>query len=109
MAKYLLKASYSAEGIQGVMKAGGTARVEAVKKALASVDGSVESFYFAFGGDDVYVTVDAPNNVAAAAVAAAVGASGALARYETVVLLTAGEIDDAMKMAVSYAPPGGGN
>jgi hypothetical protein len=38
--------------------------------------------------------------------AAAVGSSGALARYETVVLLTAEEIDEAMKMAVSYAPPG---
>ena len=109
MAKYLIKASYSADGIKGVMKSGGTARVEAVKKALASVDGSVESFYFAFGTDDVYVTVDAPGNVAAAAVAAAVGSSGALARYETVVLLAPAEIDDAMKLAVSYAPPGGGN
>lgn len=43
------------------------------------------------------------------AMACAVGSSGALARYETVVLLTADEIDDAMKIAVSYAPPGGGN
>ncbi len=106
MAKYLIKASYNAEGIKGVMKAGGTARVDAVKKAIETVDGSIESFYFAFGGDDVYVTVDAPNNLAAAAMAAAVGSSGAIARYETVVLLTVDEIDDAMKMAVSYAPPG---
>jgi uncharacterized protein with GYD domain len=106
MAKYMIKASYSTEGVKGVMKGGGSARVEAVEKAIASVNGSVESFYFAFGGDDVYVTVDAPDNVAAAAMAAAVGSSGSLARYETVVLLTADEIDDAMKMAVSYAPPG---
>jgi uncharacterized protein with GYD domain len=77
-----------------------------VQKALASVDGSVESFYFAFGGDDVYVTVDAPSNVAAAAMAAAVGSSGAMSRYETVVLLTAEEIDEAMKLAVNYSPPG---
>src|SRR5438552_18869809 len=109
MAKYLIKASYSAEGIKGVMKAGGTARVDAVKKAIESVNGSVESFYFAFGSDDVYVTVDAPNSVASAAMGCAVGSSGALARYETVVLLTADEIDDATKIAVSYAPPGGGN
>jgi len=106
MAKYLIKASYSAEGIKGVMKAGGTSRVEAVKQALGSVGGSVESFYFAFGGNDVYVTVDAPSNVAAAAMAAAVGSSGALARYETVVLLSVEEIDEAMKLVVSYAPPG---
>jgi uncharacterized protein with GYD domain len=106
MAKYLIKASYSTDGIKGVMKAGGTSRVEAVKKAIASVGGSVESFYFAFGGDDVYVTVDAPSNLAAAAMAATVGSTGALARYETVVLLSADEIDEAMNMAVSYAPPG---
>jgi uncharacterized protein with GYD domain len=107
MAKYLIKASYSAEGIKGVMKSGGTSRVDAVKSAIASVGGSVESFYFGFGSDDVYVTVDAPGNTAAAAMAAAVGSSGALARYETVVLLSADEIDEAMKMAVSYTPPGG--
>jgi uncharacterized protein with GYD domain len=106
MAKYLIKASYSAEGIKGVMKGGGTSRVEAVKKAIGSVGGTVESFYFGFGSDDVYVTVDAPGNTAAAAMAAAVGSSGALARYETVVLLTVDEIDEAMKMAVSYSPPG---
>jgi uncharacterized protein with GYD domain len=106
MAKYLIKASYSAEGIKGVMKAGGTSRVEAVKTAIGSVGGSVEAFYFGFGSDDVYVIVDAPGNTAAAAMAAAVGSSGALARYETVVLLTAEEIDEAMKMAVSYSPPG---
>ena len=106
MAKYLIKASYNSEGAKGVMKAGGNSRVEAVKKAIAGVGGSVESFYFAFGGDDVYVTVDAPSNNAAAAMAAAVCSSGAMARYETVVLLSADEMDAAMKMAVSYSPPG---
>ena len=106
MPKYLVKASYTSEGIKGVMKAGGTSRVQALEKALASVGGSVESFYFAFGGDDVYVTVDAPGNVAAAAMAAAVTSTGSIARYETVVLLSAEEIDEAMKVAVSYAPPG---
>ncbi len=106
MAKYLIKATYNVEGVKGVMKAGGTSRVEAVKKAIGGVGGSVESFYFAFGGDDVYVTVDAPSNLAAAAMAAAVNSSGAIARYETVVLLSPDEIDEAMKMSVSYAPPG---
>ncbi len=106
MAKYLIKASYNSDGIKGVMKAGGNSRVDAVKKAIAGVGGSVESFYFAFGGDDVYVTVDAPGNVAAAAMAATVGSSGAMARYETVVLLSADEVDEATKLAVDYAPPG---
>ena len=35
MAKYLLKVSYSAEGIKGVMKEGGTARAAAIEKIVA--------------------------------------------------------------------------
>jgi len=106
VAKYLIKASYSAEGLKGVMKAGGTSRVKAVERAVEGVGGSLESFYFAFGGDDVYVTVDVPDNTAAIAMAAAVGSSGAISSYETVVLLSPSEVDTAMNVAVDYAPPG---
>ena len=106
MAKYLIKASYSAEGLKGVMKAGGTSRVKAVEAAVESVGGTLDSFYFALGSDDVYVTVDVPDNTAAMAMAAAVGSSGAIDRYETVVLLSPSEVDEAMNVAVDYAPPG---
>jgi uncharacterized protein with GYD domain len=107
MAKYLIKASYNAEGIRGVLKGGGSARLTAVEKAVSGLGGSVESFYFGFGGSDVYVTVEVPGNVEAAAMAATVGASGAMASYETVVLLTPEEIDQAAKAAIDYSPPGG--
>jgi uncharacterized protein with GYD domain len=106
MAKFLIKASYNTEGIRGVLKGGGSARVTAVEKALAGLGGSVESFYIGFGGSDVYVVVEVPGNVEAAAMAATVGASGAMASYETVVLLTPEEIDQAAKAAVDYSPPG---
>lgn len=106
MAKYLIKASYTAEGLRGVMKAGGTSRVKAVTRAIEGVGGSLESFYFAFGTDDAYVIADLPGNTAAMAMAAAVGASGAIADYETVVLLSPHDVDEAMNLAVDYAPPG---
>jgi uncharacterized protein with GYD domain len=106
MAKYLIKASYTADGLKGVMKAGGTSRVKAVQHAIEGVGGSLESFYFAFGGVDVFVTVDVPDNTAAVAMAAAVGSSGAIESYETVVLLSPSEVDKAMNLAVDYAPPG---
>jgi uncharacterized protein with GYD domain len=106
MGKYLLKVSYTAEGIKGVMKDGGTARVSSVEKALAGVGGSVESFYFAFGTDDVYVIADVPDNGTAMAIAAAIGSSGAISRYETIVLLSPAEVDAAMQTAVAYRPPG---
>jgi len=107
MSKYLLKVSYSTEGIKGVLKGGGSARVAAVEKALAGVGGSIESFYFAFGADDVYVVVDVPSHAAAIAMAGTVGASGAVSKYETVVLLSPEEVDEARNISVDYAPPGG--
>jgi uncharacterized protein with GYD domain len=106
MAKYLVKVSYSVEGLKGVMKAGGTSRVKVVERAVAGVSGSLESFYFAFGSDDVYVIADLPDHAAAIALAAAVVSSGAVDSYETVVLLSPSEVDTAMNVAVDYTPPG---
>jgi uncharacterized protein with GYD domain len=68
--------------------------------------GSIESFYFAFGTDDVYVIADVPDHASAMAIAATVGSSGAISSYETVVLLEPQEVDEAMKKTVAYRPPG---
>ena len=69
MAKYLFVANYSPDGIQGVLGEGGTGRRDAVQKLADSVGGTVESFYFAFGADDVFVVCDLPDDEAAAALA----------------------------------------
>jgi uncharacterized protein with GYD domain len=106
MGKYLLKVSYSAEGIKGVMKEGGTSRAATIEKIVASVGGSLESFYFAFGADDVYVIANVPDHATAMAVAAAVGSSGAISSYETVVLVEPSEVDAATKITVGYRAPG---
>ena len=107
MSKYLIKASYSPEGMKGVMARGGSARVDAIEKLVAGVGGSMESFHFAFGSDDVYIVVDAPSHEAMAAVAGTVTSTGVLSSYETVVLLTADQIDAAANLTVDYTPPGG--
>lgn len=106
MAKYLIQASYSSDGMKGVLAKGGVARREAVEKMLSDVGGHVESFNFAFGDTDAYVIVEVPDNITAAAVGMAVGASGLMASYKTTVLLTPEEIDRASQVAVSYRPPG---
>jgi uncharacterized protein with GYD domain len=106
MAKFLIEATYTAEGVRGIQSSGGSSRRDAVAKALESAGGSLESFYFGFGGADAYVTVDAPDNVTAAAVALTVNASGAV-HAKTVVLLTPEEVDAAAKQSVAYTPPGG--
>lgn len=105
MAKYLIEANYVGEGVKGLLKDGGTARRNAVKKLLASVGGKVESFYYAFGDTDAYVVVDVPDNVTAAAVALAVAASGAV-QLKTTVLLTPEDMDAATKMSPAYRAPG---
>jgi len=76
MAKYLVKASYSAEGIKGVLKEGASQRVGVVKAMMEGLGGSMEAFYFSFGDSDLYVLADLPDNTAAAAVAAAVRVVG---------------------------------
>ena len=106
MPKFMIKASYSTEGIKGVLKEGGSGRVAAIEQLVSAVGGTLEVAYFAFGGSDAYVIADLPDNACAAAIAATVGASGALSSYETVVLLTPAEIDEAVKKSVSYRPPG---
>jgi len=40
MGHYLLRASYTQQGIQGVLKEGGTARARAVEAVVASAGGS---------------------------------------------------------------------
>lgn len=84
---------------------GGSAREAAARAAAESVGGAVESFHFAFGGADVYVVADLPDNVAAAALALAVTAGGG-ATTRTVVLLTPADVDPAVALQVGYRPPG---
>ena len=52
--------------------------------------------------------MEAPDNASAAAVAMAVGASGALSESETTVLLDMDEAQEAMRKAAgaTYRPPG---
>jgi uncharacterized protein with GYD domain len=77
MPKYLVQASYTAEGLKGLQKDKASGRKEAVSKAIEGLGGKLESIYFAFGADDVVVIFDLPDNVAAARLAIAVGASSA--------------------------------
>jgi len=106
MPKALIKASYSVDGMKGLMTEGGTSRMKSVEAALAGVGGSLESFYFAFGSDDLYIIADVPDHAAAIAMAATVATSGAVSSYETVILLAPSEVDQAMNVTVDYRPPG---
>lgn len=105
MPKYLIQANYTADGLKGVLAKGGTSRRDAVQTMAKAQGGSLESFHFAFGDDDVYAIIDMPDNISTAAVMMTVGASGAVSA-KTVVLLTPEDVDDAAQKSVDYTPPG---
>jgi uncharacterized protein with GYD domain len=105
MAKYLLQVNYTADGVKGVLKAGGTARQKAAAHLIESVGGTLDAMYFAFGSTDVYCIADMPTPEAAAAAALTVSGSGAATVVSTV-LLTPDQIDAASDLHADYAPPG---
>ena len=105
MAKYLIQATYSAEGFKGVAKDKASGRKAALEKTLASVGATLEAIYYSFGDYDVVLIVDAPDNATVTAVGMAACSTG-LARTSTTPLLTIEEADHAVKKSVKYRGPG---
>jgi uncharacterized protein with GYD domain len=105
MPKFMIRASYTAEGTRGLLKEGGTGRRNAVQKLVEGVGGKLEAFYFAYGEDDVYAIADLPDPTAGIALSLNVNVSGAV-RLRTIPLITPEEIDAASKKTVGYRAPG---
>src|SRR5580693_24600 len=99
MPKYLVHATYTAEGARGFLKSGGTARRKAVEELLASLNGKLEAFYFTFGDEDAILIIDLPDQVACSAIGLAVAASGSM-RTRSTVLIPPEEVDEAIKRPV---------
>jgi uncharacterized protein with GYD domain len=105
MPKYMIKASYTADGAKGLMKDGGSARRVAVQKLIEGLGGKLEGFYFAYGGDDAIVICDMPDAASGIAASLVTNASGAV-RLSTTPLITPEEIDAACKKSPVYRAPG---
>ena len=105
MAKYLVKGNYVGEGIAGLLAEGGTSREAAAAAAVASVGGTMEDLYFAFGDTDVYAICDLPDPASAAAVSLLINSSGNV-QISLTPLLSAEDLDAASKKSPSYRPPG---
>ncbi|HXY76917.1 MAG TPA: GYD domain-containing protein [Steroidobacteraceae bacterium] len=106
MAKFLIEAAYTTEGLRALQKDKASGRKQAVAKALESLDGKLEAFYFSLGEHDVIAIADLPDAASAAAMALAVSASG-LVRTKTTALLSVEEADRALGKKLTYRAPGG--
>jgi len=98
MPHYLHQISYSCEGWQTLI-AQPQNRVEAVRQAIEKLGGKIVSAWFAFGGYDVVVITEMPDNVSAAGLAIAFAGGGACKAVNTTPLLSAEEALQAMKKA----------
>ena len=105
MAKFLITASYSAEGLQGLFKDKATGRRTAVRQALESVGGKLESMHYALGEYDVVIIAEAPDAIAASALSLAASATG-LVHTRTTALLTVEETNKALATAVKFRAAG---
>lgn len=110
MPKYLGRASYTVEGLKGLLQEGGSRRREAIAQAFKALGGTLEALYYAFGDTDVYFIVDMPDNMTATA-ASLVGNAAGTSKVTYTVLITPEEVDQAVDLAnektAAYRPPGG--
>ena len=105
MPKYLFHASYTVEGLGGLLRDGGTRRRESIENLVKGMGGNLEAFYYAFGDSDLYVIAELPDDAAATAASLTVGASGS-GSVRTTVLLDPETVDEAVSRTVDYSPPG---
>ena len=105
MPKYLLEVKYTLEGVKGLLAQGGTAREAAAQAAAETLGGNVDSFFYAFGEQDLFGIIDMPDNASMAAYALTVTAGGGVTT-RTVPLLSPAELDEAAGKQVGYRPPG---
>ena len=105
MAKFLVQATYTAEGLRGLVKDKASGRKAVITQALKKLGGKLETIYFCFGESDVIVIAELPDNVTAAALSLATNASGVV-RTRTTALLSVAEADEALSREIAYRAPG---
>jgi uncharacterized protein with GYD domain len=103
---YLGRFNYSQDSIKAMID-NPQDRSKAAAEVAESLGGKLVGFWFAFGEYDGAYLMEAPDNASAAALAMAVGGSGALSKVETTVLLDMNEAQEAMRKAggATYRPP----
>ena len=95
---YLHQVSYTPEALAKLI-GNPQDRFEAVRGPIEKLGGKIKDSYFAFGPYDAVLITEMPDNVAAAAIALAFSAGGALRNCQTTALMTNTEALDAMRKA----------
>jgi len=105
MSKFLITASYSPDGLKGLMEEGGSRRRDAASAAIESVGGSIDCMYYAFGEDDVIGICDFPDDASATAMSLLINSTGAV-RVRLTPLMDVETVDAAAAKTPTYRAPG---
>jgi len=106
MPRYLITATYTAEGAKGLLEEGGSGRKTVIEKALKNMGGKLDAMYYAYGETDVVIIVDMPDGISLLSLSLAANASGTV-KVKTTPLVTVEEIDAACKNSAAFWPAGG--
>lgn len=106
MSYYLIQASYTSQAIAAMVK-NPQDRAAAVRPMIEKAGGKLHGLWFTFGETDIVAIAEMPNNISAAAISMAIGASGVMSSYRSTALMTSGEAVEAMQQAaaVTYQAP----
>jgi uncharacterized protein with GYD domain len=113
MASYLFRFSYTTESWAALIEHPEDRR-DMLASRIFGMGGHLDGFWYSLGDHDGYALVELPDNVTAAAIRAAIVATGSLTHLEATALLTADEMVEALARAREFAyrsptsPPGAG-
>ena len=102
MPLYMAQLSYSPHAWAGLVQ-NPENREEKVRAMLAEAGCTLHHLWYAFGEDDAFALIEAPDNVTAASIAIAVGSSGAFSSFKTTVLMTQEDTLKALGKAAEFA------
>ena len=104
---YMFQGRYTTDSIKNLVDSPQD-REAAARGMIEALGGTLHSFFFSFGSDDVVAIMEMPDDTAMAAGSMLVGGSGAMSGGSTTKLLTLDEAMSAMasagKARASYHP-----
>ena len=107
MPLYMAEFGYRPETWAGLVQSPEN-REQKVRAMLESAGAKLHNIWYAFGEQDGFALIEAPDNVSAAGISIAIASSGAFRSFKTTVLMTQDETLRALEKAgaVQYeAPP----
>jgi uncharacterized protein with GYD domain len=108
MPHFMVTCNYSTQAKEALV-ANPVDRTKAASAAVEAVGGKLHSAFMTFGESDIIVIYEAPDAIAAAALAVTLGSSGGFSSVKTTALLTTAESVNALKLSAetkaAYKPP----